>query len=193
MKSSTLSLFMLMEGRNTLCIIPTIPSFNLNHRIISSSSLHPQIRKRIRPHPQFSSILIPTTSFIHIHSLPNKRIQNCPLVPSHGHPTFITSIRILPLQNSHSVQSRLTLITLPTDRRFDRPILFHSTLFYSLTIFPLPYPLLKESSLSPFQPSSTPFTLIETASIQTSTPKHITTTKIPPPLPIPHFILVQQR
>ena len=182
-----------MIQRNTLSIIPTIPPFNSNHRIISSSSFHPQIRKRIRPHPQFSSILLSTASLIHIRSLPNKRIQNCPLVPSHGHPTSITPIRILPLQNSHSVQSRLTLNTLPTDRRFDRPILFHSTLLYSLTIPPLSYPSLKESSLSPFQPNPTPFTPIETVSIQIPTPNSNTPTKIPPLLPIPHFILVQQR
>ena len=164
-----------------------IQSQSQNHLFILSPSPDSEANTPSSP------ILIPTTSFIHIHSLPNKRIQNCPLVPSHGHPTSITPIRILPLQNSHSVQSRLTLITLPTDRRFDRPILFHSTLLYSLTIPPLSYPSLKESSLSPFQPNPTPFTPIETVSIQIPTPNSNTPTKIPPLLPIPHFILVQQR
>ena len=72
MKSSTLSLFMLMEGRNTLCIIPTIPSFNSNHRSVSLSSIHPQIRKRIRPYHQSTSILIHTTLFIHTQSLQDR-------------------------------------------------------------------------------------------------------------------------
>ena len=72
MKSSALLLFMLMEGRNAFCNTPTTPSFNSNHRTISSSSLHPQIRKRIRLHPQFSSILIHTTLFLHMQSLQDK-------------------------------------------------------------------------------------------------------------------------
>ena len=61
-----------MIQRNTLCIIPTIPSFNSDHRIISSSSLHPQIRKRIRPHRHSSSILIHTTPFIHMQALQDR-------------------------------------------------------------------------------------------------------------------------
>ena len=65
-KSSTPFLWSLMIQRNTLSIIPTIPPFNSNHRIISLSSLHPQIRKQIRPHHQFSSILVHTTPFLSI-------------------------------------------------------------------------------------------------------------------------------
>ena len=71
MKSPAFFLFMLMEGRNAFCIIPTIPSFNSNRRSISSSSLHNHIRKRIRPHRHSSSILIHTTPFLSI------RIHQC--------------------------------------------------------------------------------------------------------------------
>ena len=97
MKSSRHLLFMLMGGRNTLCIIPTSPSFNSNHRITSISSLHPQIRKRIRPHRQFSSILIHTTPFNHVQSLQDRNSirRRSPLQLSHF-PSDITILNQIP-------------------------------------------------------------------------------------------------
>ena len=72
MKSSAPFLWSLMIQRNTLRIIPTIPSFYSNRRNISLSSLHLQIRKRIRPHRHSSSILIHTTPFIHMQALQDR-------------------------------------------------------------------------------------------------------------------------
>ena len=66
MKSPALLLFMLMEGRNAFCNTPTTPSFNSNHRNISLSSLHNQIREGIHPDRHSSSILIHTTPFFSI-------------------------------------------------------------------------------------------------------------------------------
>ena len=75
MKSLTYLLSFLVEGRSTLCVIPTTPPFNSNHESISSSSLHTQIRKRRRPHRQSSSKAHPHNS-IHPHTTPTRQKQH---------------------------------------------------------------------------------------------------------------------
>ena len=165
MKSSALFLFILMEGRNAFCSTPTTPSFNSNRRSISSSSLHPQIRKRIHPHHQFSSNLIHTAPFLSI------RIRQCIRIKSNIQ--FHPPLRLQPTTPSpHSIHSnqylslffefKSTHFTILLSQSRTTSSLSYSTIPFNYTHLPdkahiAKYPFIQESSnLTPIPQYSLP-------------------------------------
>ena len=124
MKSLTYLLSFLVEGRSTLCVIPTTPPFNSNHESISSSSLHTQIRKRRRPHRQSSSKAHPHNS-IHPHTTPTRQKQH---QKTNTSPTIPFHFRY------PSSQSDISISTLKLHTTHSLSILIHTTPFPSIGI-----------------------------------------------------------